>query len=639
MNLLFAVTASQFFQAFCWTLVHSLWQGLVAALMAGIVFFFTRTSPAAVRYKWFLSVLALFLVATGITLFYQLGHAITMDGDADQAVSTFNQLQGNSMNPHSVNGGTETMQAPFSYSFTNYLNDHALTIVFIWFVFFLLKSVQLVAGLHYVHRIRYSQNKPVSMQWKDKLDHFARQMGITSSVVFLQSSLVKVPVVIGLLKPAILVPVGLLNNLPPEQVEAVLLHELAHVRRNDFFVNLLQSVAEVIFFFNPAIVWISGCIREEREACCDDIVLLHSSRKDSYLEALVYFQEYSMQGYAMAFTGKRNYLLNRVKRMLTQENKKLNTMEKILLLSGLAVTMAFGVISKEEVNMPVAIPLMVKPTLTEEHPITVRKGTEKLVTTKTTRHGIAQKDTVPAPKKNQGTTYPNISTNTNDDGRTRTTVTEATDNQGKKYRIKRVDGDIKEFSVNGVMVPKDQYDDYESVIGEIESHQRVRNAKAREEMDLHKAYLQERRQQLEHEKEILAAHRQQEKEEMIRMRKELAEKQQLIEQEQREEMRRQKETIRQTEALHEKMELRSESIRNSSKEEMANLIGDLQREKLISDPENFNFSLTNDGLTVNGKAQSDELHRRLKEKYLRSPGDRIIYSRSGNTVNQTISRD
>ncbi|HWJ91463.1 MAG TPA: M56 family metallopeptidase, partial [Flavisolibacter sp.] len=352
MNLLFAVTASQFFQAFCWTLVHSLWQGLVAALMAGIVFFFTRTSPAAVRYKWFLSVLALFLVATGITLFYQLGHAITMDGDADQAVSTFNQLQGNSMNPHSVNGGTETMQAPFSYSFTNYLNDHALTIVFIWFVFFLLKSVQLVAGLHYVHRIRYSQNKPVSMQWKDKLDHFARQMGITSSVVFLQSSLVKVPVVIGLLKPAILVPVGLLNNLPPEQVEAVLLHELAHVRRNDFFVNLLQSVAEVIFFFNPAIVWISGCIREEREACCDDIVLLHSSRKDSYLEALVYFQEYSMQGYAMAFTGKRNYLLNRVKRMLTQENKKLNTMEKILLLSGLAVTMAFGVISKEEVNMP-----------------------------------------------------------------------------------------------------------------------------------------------------------------------------------------------------------------------------------------------------------------------------------------------
>src|SRR5688500_19438873 len=117
----------------------------------------------------------------------------------------------------------------------------------------------------------------------------------------------------------------MLSQLSPPQVETILLHELAHIRRRDFAMNLLQRFAECIFFFNPFIVWISSRIREEREACCDDIVMEHISNKRSYLEALVSFRQpdFMVQGHAMAL-GRNNNLLNRVKRIITQENRKLN---------------------------------------------------------------------------------------------------------------------------------------------------------------------------------------------------------------------------------------------------------------------------------------------------------------------------
>src|SRR4030095_11498069 len=89
----------------------------------------------------------------------------------------------------------------------------------------------------------------------------------------LQSSLTKVPVVIGHLKPVILFPIGILNSLPQNEVEAILLHELAHIARNDFLINLLQQFTEIIFFFNPAVIWVSSCIKSERENCCDDIAI------------------------------------------------------------------------------------------------------------------------------------------------------------------------------------------------------------------------------------------------------------------------------------------------------------------------------------------------------------------------------
>jgi hypothetical protein len=136
--------------------------------------------------------------------------------------------------------------------------------------------------------------------------------------------------------------------LPQDQVESILLHELAHIKRKDYFINLLQSFVESIFFFNPSALWISSLIRAERENCCDDIAINGAACRKSYLNALVSFQENwinnGMGHMAMAFPGTQSSLLDRVKRIIHKENKSLDLFGRIVLLCGLVLICALPVI-------------------------------------------------------------------------------------------------------------------------------------------------------------------------------------------------------------------------------------------------------------------------------------------------------
>ena len=132
---------------------------------------------------------------------------------------------------------------------------------------------------------------------------------------------------------------GLLAGLPAEQVEAVLLHELAHIRRHDYFVNFLQTLAETVFFFNPGLLWISSLLRDERENCCDDIALEQTKNKREFVQALISFKEHSLAAnqYPVAFPGKKNHLLHRVSRIMSNKNKTLGPSEKIFFMLGIVL--------------------------------------------------------------------------------------------------------------------------------------------------------------------------------------------------------------------------------------------------------------------------------------------------------------
>jgi hypothetical protein len=166
----------------------------------------------------------------------------------------------------------------------------------------------------------------------------AQRIGITRVVRILESTVVKTPMMAGVLKPVILLPLGMLAQLPPQEMEAILLHELAHIRRKDYLTNLLQCLAEILFFFNPAVLWISSLIREERENCCDDIAVGQVRDKRDLVSALVSFQEYNYLHGALTFAGTKNHLLRRVKRIVHRENKTLDIREKFFLLACLFVT-------------------------------------------------------------------------------------------------------------------------------------------------------------------------------------------------------------------------------------------------------------------------------------------------------------
>ena len=146
----------------------------------------------------------------------------------------------------------------------------------------------------------------------------SRRLHIGRGVRLLESTLVDVPTVIGWLKPVVLLPASALAGLSPQQLEAILAHELAHIRRHDYLVNLLQTLVETLLFYHPAVWWLSRRIRVERENCCDDLAVSLCGDPVTYATALADLEE--LRGaarpafLAMAATG--GSLLQRVRRLL-----------------------------------------------------------------------------------------------------------------------------------------------------------------------------------------------------------------------------------------------------------------------------------------------------------------------------------
>ncbi len=221
----------------------------------------------------------------------------------------------------------------------SYFNTHYNIIVLIWFLIICAKSVQMAVGLHGVFHLRRTKVFAVGEDWENRLLQLAEQLRIKQTIRLLESGIAKVPMVIGHLKPVILIPIGLINSLSTDEVEAILVHELAHIRRRDYLVNLLQSFMEIVFFFNPAVLWTSQLIKTERENCCDDLAIAQSRNTENYIRALLSCEEYKEAGpnYAMAFPGSKNTLLDRVKRMVGNRNHSLNMFEKTVLTICLVV--------------------------------------------------------------------------------------------------------------------------------------------------------------------------------------------------------------------------------------------------------------------------------------------------------------
>jgi bla regulator protein blaR1 len=668
MDLLFTeVPSNDVLQAVCRTLIHSLWQGLIAAAMAALIVTFTKRSAASVRYNLLIAVLFLFVVSISVTATRQL-----LLGSRGESVATATYSKTNFSLPSNFDKNKELVgdggaQENLIDRFSTYCNEHAPLIVLIWFLLFIIKCSQLITGLCYIRRLRCFNNYGVNFYWKDRLLQLAKKTGISRTIVFLESELVKVPAVIGFLKPILLVPAGLLSQLPPEQVEAILLHELAHIRRRDFLANLLQSFIETFFFFNPAIVWISSLIREEREACCDDMVLANIPQKNSYLQALVSFQDLQFQSKAgaMALTGNRHYLFNRVKRMLTLENKKLNLMEKtVLLLSIIGIT-AFGFITKEIKENPVHVVAIKK-----ETPHFINREMKTIVPASLTIKPEAKKkksatfsvskpelDTLPKTTKQNGErSFPSISSNTNNNGNSVLSQIEATDNEGKHYRIKRIDGQVTELSVNGTEIPQNQYGEYSDVIKQIDETQRQRILKKKEDYQLRKADADVRRKEILQKKMETRKEEQKERTEKMKLRNELVKKENLKRVEERKllekknELRKMEHKQKMAEAMQKvkfinqkKREVMQQQRmfmqKRKTSDDVTSIISDLNNHKLVSDANNLSFSLTNTELIVNGSKQSAEIHQQFKDKYIQNNSDHFNYSRKGNTTTITINKE
>ena len=187
-------------------------------------------------------------------------------------------------------------------------------------------------GYRQTQLIRSSGLQKIPANWRLFVKKIASQLGITKEIRIFLSENVTTPLTIGFLKPVILIPVASINHLTTDQLEAVLLHEMAHIKRYDYLVNILLSVVEISLFFNPFTQLLSKCINKERENSCDDWVLQFQYNASVYAEALLriaYLQ--SSPAFAMAASGKKkNELLIRVKRMIDKKENRFSYRKQLL---------------------------------------------------------------------------------------------------------------------------------------------------------------------------------------------------------------------------------------------------------------------------------------------------------------------
>lgn len=328
MNITGSSFAQHFIRSFSWMLLHSLWQGLVLALVTAFVLMLAKRSSSALRYNLVLAQLLLFVLACFATFAWEWNR-YPLESVVNPLAGTIKATQlPINFSPHGIRN--------FSHQCITYFTANAPIVVLLWLLFFILRSIRMLGGLVYIHRARYRFIYSPPEEWKAKIERLCLGLQLKRAVRLLESGYVKVPMVIGHLKPVILVPVGLLAGLPATQVEAVLLHELAHIRRHDYVVNLLQIIAETVFFFNPGLLWISSLLRDERENCCDDIALEKTGDKKEFVQALISFKEHALYGtnYQVAFPGKKNHLLNRVSRILNGKNRAFGRAEKGFFIAG-----------------------------------------------------------------------------------------------------------------------------------------------------------------------------------------------------------------------------------------------------------------------------------------------------------------
>jgi GWxTD domain-containing protein len=295
MNFLAHWTQTPAAHALGWTLFHFLWEGVAVAAALAIALLFLRS--ARLRYVAACLALGAMLLACAATFV----RVLPRQAPAPPAPAARRLVSAPA-------GNLPAPEKPFR------AEDLLPWAAPVWLAGVLLLHTRTLAAWIGVRRLRRSA-VAAPQPWHDRLASLARAMRLPTPVALLESCAVEVPVVVGYLRPAILMPLGLLAGMPADHLEAILLHELAHIRRRDYLVNLLQTIAQNLLFYHPAVWWISGVIRAERENCCDDLVVALDGNAHHYAVALTALESRRVTGEpALAATG--GDLMRRIHRLL-----------------------------------------------------------------------------------------------------------------------------------------------------------------------------------------------------------------------------------------------------------------------------------------------------------------------------------
>ncbi len=288
-----------FMQTLAWSLLHFLWQGAaIAALAAALMYVFRKP---ATRYVIGIGALALMMLSFAVTF------ALLNDTSELPAAATAARAPAAVLVPPGTHAASE-MPWTGEHAATNSPTPPSpLDFAWVargWLLGVFILALRIAFGLFVIEQLRRRNLVALPDALVERFQALQARLGITRAIRYAECGLVNVPAVIGFFRPVVLIPVRALTGLSAEQLEALIAHELGHIKRFDVAVNFAQVVAETLFFFHPAVWWLNKRIRADREDCCDDIAVSAGGSSVGYAKALATIANWrEVPSFAMAATG------------------------------------------------------------------------------------------------------------------------------------------------------------------------------------------------------------------------------------------------------------------------------------------------------------------------------------------------
>jgi GWxTD domain-containing protein len=309
------------------TLLHSLWQASLAALALALCLRFTHA--ARIHY-------ACACAALGVIVIASISTFVALAPQASRRIAPQDLASARSVAPFGVGTGVAPVPQSTLERVLPWLTP-------VWLLGVAAFSVWRAAGWAALQRLLRQGVSAPPEAWVRNLDRIRARMKVAAPVSLLESCATRVPLVIGHLRPAILMPVGVFAGLAPDQVELILIHELAHIGRYDYLINMVQTLVEGVMFYNPAVWWISNVIRAERENCCDDIVMETRNAGPLYASALAALEEIRFDQREVLMAASGGNLLKRIRRILRQPEPQPSVLVPVF--SAVAIIIVAGVLA------------------------------------------------------------------------------------------------------------------------------------------------------------------------------------------------------------------------------------------------------------------------------------------------------
>ncbi len=294
------------------TVFHTLWAGGLLLLLLMLVLRIMPTQLPKTRFAVSLVALQLlFLLFLGI-FFYQCHQLSPAAEPVDKTAAA--PLPAVPTVLPSVSTTAEVNASPTPVPWFTRLQAWSRWWAALWLLGAAYHALQLLLGVRHTRQLR-TKAQWVSDDWERRFGRLKECLEIERPVLFLRSDQTAVPLTFGWLKPVVLIPAGLLTQLSPEQLEMIALHELAHIRRHDYFWSLGQSLAEVVLFYHPAYWYIARVLEREREFACDQMTVSLTQQPQTYARTLLQVATTTAPNYGLAVSGKRG-LSDRIKRIV-----------------------------------------------------------------------------------------------------------------------------------------------------------------------------------------------------------------------------------------------------------------------------------------------------------------------------------